>query len=266
MIMKKIVLSALLILSSLGFAQAGVIVLEGNYQGKNIYIQNPNAGSGVGFCTFEVTVNDQTSTDEINTSAFEVDFTAYQIKFGDKVVIKIKHKDDCKPKVLNPEVLKPRSTFSVVPGSMKVDKEGNFTWSTTNETSKMLYIVEQFKWNKWVKCGEVMGKGTVQENEYAVKVTPHSGENKFRIKQTDFSDKANVSDPLKYRAVLPEVTFDKTKIDKQILFSSATAFEMYDSFGNIVKKGVDSKVDISAIKKGTYYINYDNKTDSFVKK
>ena len=149
---------------------------------------------------------------------------------------------------------------------MKVDREGNLSWTTTNETSKMLYVVEQFKWNKWVKCGEIMGKGTVQENDYSIKVTPHSGENKFHVKQVDFSEKARISEPLKYRAVLPEVTFDKNNTDKQIMFSSATSFELYDSFGNIIKKGVDSKIDISAAKKGTYYLNYDNKTDSFVKK
>ena len=56
-------------------ASAGVIVLEGNYQGKNIYVQNPFASSGVGFCVYEVTINDQTTTDEINSSAFEIDFS-----------------------------------------------------------------------------------------------------------------------------------------------------------------------------------------------
>ena len=264
--MKKIALSVLLVLTGFVYSKAGVIVIEGNYQGKNLYIQNPYAGSNVGFCTFELTVNEQTSTDEINTSAFEVDFTAFQLKFGDKVVVKIKHKDDCKPKVLNPEVLKPRSTFEIVPGSMKVDKEGNLSWSTVKETSKMLFIVEQFKWNKWIKCGDMMGKGTVQENVYSIKVSPHSGENKFRVKQIDFSEKPNISEPLKYRAVLPEVSYDKTKTDKQITFSSATSFELYDSFGNIVKKGTDAKIDVSTLKKGTYYLNYDNKTDSFVKK
>jgi hypothetical protein len=47
-------------------ASAGVIVLEGNYQGKNLFIQNPFSEAGVGFCVFEVTVNDQIATDEIN--------------------------------------------------------------------------------------------------------------------------------------------------------------------------------------------------------
>src|SRR4051812_13861614 len=86
-------------------AFAGNIVLEGNYQGKNLYVQNPFAGSGVGFCTIKVEVNGQVTTDEINSSAFEIDFTNLQLKIGDKVSVKIEHKDDCKPKVLNPEVL-----------------------------------------------------------------------------------------------------------------------------------------------------------------
>ncbi len=48
-----------------GFSQAGTLILEGNYQGKNIYVQNPNAASGVGFCVIEVLVNGNISTDEI---------------------------------------------------------------------------------------------------------------------------------------------------------------------------------------------------------
>src|SRR5436853_1979756 len=94
--------------------QAGNIVLEGNYQGKNLYVQNPFAGSGVGFCVQKVEVNGQVTTDEINSSAFEIDFNNYQFKIGDKISVKITHKDDCKPKVLNPEVLKPKSTFEVI--------------------------------------------------------------------------------------------------------------------------------------------------------
>src|SRR6267378_6381029 len=93
---------------------AGVLVLEGNYQGKNLYVSNPFASSGVGFCVYEVRVNDKISPDEINSSAFEIDFKYHQLKVGDKVEVKIFHKDDCKPKVLNQEVLKPKSTFEVV--------------------------------------------------------------------------------------------------------------------------------------------------------
>ena len=80
--MKQIFLFILLsvILSTKGFSQGGVIILEGNYQGKNLYIQNPFGSGGVGFCVTEVLVNGNITTDEINSSAFEIDSVSG--KFG----------------------------------------------------------------------------------------------------------------------------------------------------------------------------------------
>lgn len=264
--MKKLLLSVGTCLLCANFSVAGEIVLEGNYQGKNLYVQNPFAGSGVGFCTYEVTVNGQVSTDELSSSAFEIDFTSFQLTVGEKVTVKIKHKDDCKPKVLNPEVLKPQSTFEIVAGSMKIDKDGMMSWQTKNESGKLTFIVEQFRWNKWVKVGEVEGKGKPEVTSYSIKIQPHSGENKFRVKQVDFKG-PNYSEAIKYRAVLPEVTFAPLKVDKEIQFSDNTMYEIFDLYGNIVKKGSGTKVDLGSLKKGAYYINYDNKTgDKFVKK
>jgi len=267
--MRKRKLSLLVssIIFSLSSYAAGVITLEGNYQGKNLFVQNPFTGSGVGFCAFEVSINGQVSTDELQSSAFEIDFTPYQLTVGDKVIVTITHKDDCKPKVLNPEVLKSKSTFEVVPNSMKVGMDGTLSWTTKAESGKLNFVVEQYRWNKWVKVGEVEGKGKPAAASYTVKVIPHSGENKFRVKQVDFSPQPRYSDPVKFRAVIPEVTFGPLKADKEIQFSDETMFEIFDMFGDIVKKGFGKAVEIGALKKGAYYINYDNKTgETFIKK
>ena len=136
-------------------AWAGTLVLEGTYQGKNLFIQNPFSEAGVGFCVYEVTVNDQIATDEINSSAFEIDMGNFGLKIGEKVVVKIKHKDGCTPLVLNPEVLRPKSTFDIV--RQGVGADGTYSWTTSNETGELPYMVEQKRWNKWVKVGEVMG-------------------------------------------------------------------------------------------------------------
>ena len=122
-------------------ASAGTLVLEGNYQGKNLFIQNPFSEAGVGFCVYEVTVNDQIATDEINSSAFEVDMSNFGLKLGDKVSVKIKHKDGCTPLVLNPEVLKPKSTFDIV--KQQVAADGTYSWVTSNETGELPFLVEQ---------------------------------------------------------------------------------------------------------------------------
>lgn len=252
-----------------GFSQGGVIILEGNYQGKNLYVQNPFGAGGVGFCVTEVLVNGNITTDEVNSSAFEIDFKPHKLAIGEKVEIKIKHKEDCKPKVLNPEVLKPKSTFEVI--SMTVDKDGNLKWSTKSETGKLAFAVEQFRWNKWVKVGEVDGVGTPSTNNYTFKITPHSGKNQIRVRQTDYSGQPRLSKPVDFMSDIKEVTFAPVKVSKDISFVAGdkpaeTMYEIYDQYGNVVKRGYGSSVDASNLAKGGYFLNYDNKMGEFIKK
>jgi len=257
----------LLLLAALSMpATAGVIVLEGNYQGKNLFIQNPFSEAGVGFCVFEVTVNDQIATDEINSSAFEVDMNNFGLKLSDKVVVKVKHKDGCTPVVLNPEVLKPKSTFDIVKQSIASD--GTFSWTATNETGELPFIVEQKRWNKWVKVGEVLGDGKPGEHTYTFKVTPHSGENIFRVKQTDLSKRARFSEAVTYsNASVAQVTWGPVKPKEEIVFSAPTLFEVYDQYGNIVKRGYADRLEVASLKKDLYYLNYDNKLgETFIKR
>jgi hypothetical protein len=258
-----------LIFTIKGFSQGGVIILEGNYQGKNLYVQNPFGSGGVGFCVTEVLVNGNITTDETNSSAFEIDFKPHKLAIGEKVEIKIKHKEDCKPKVLNPEVLKPKSTFEVI--SMTVDKEGTVKWSTKSETGKLAYAVEQFRWNKWVKVGEVDGVGTPNTNNYTFKVQPHSGKNQVRVRQTDYSGQPRLSKPVDFTSDVPEISFAPVKVSKDISFVAAdkpveTMYEIYDQYGNVVKRGFGSSVDASNLAKGGYFLNFDNKMGEFIKK
>lgn len=258
--MRRSLISLLLLILISGYSQAGTIILEGNYMGKNIFVKNPFGGAGVGFCVFEVTVNGKLSPDEVNQSAFEIDFANHDLKLGDKVIINIKHKDDCTPKVLNPEVLRPKSTFSTE--KIVVNSQGVLNWTTSNETGKLNYIVEQFRWNKWVKVGEQMGIGTPGSHSYSFQVAPHSGENKFRVKQIDVSGKPRYSTKIaNYDSTAPAITIDGEKFKDVINFSGGeTLFEIYDRFGTIVKKGYGSSAKIENFEKGTYYISFDNST------
>ena len=272
--MKKLVLFLFFLITTVNQinAQGGVIILEGNYQGKNLYIQNPFGSGGVGFCVSEVFVNGNITTDEINSSAFEIDMKPWKLNIGDKLEIKIKHKEDCKPKILNPEVLKPKSTFEVV--AMTATPDGTVKWTTKSETGKLAYAVEQFRWNKWVKVGEVEGNGTPQSNEYSFKVTPVSGKNQIRVRQTDYSGQPRLSKPAEFVSDLPEVDYAPIKASKDINFfvkgktdkAVETMYEIFDQYGNVVKKGFGSKVDVSNLPKGGYFLNFDNKMGEFVKK
>ncbi len=266
--MKKYIFNILIILlGSLSAFADDQITVSGIYQGENLYIMNPFAPSGAGFCIFEVLVNGETSTDEIASSAFEIDFSIYNLKLGDPIEVVIKHRDGCTPQVLNPEVLMPKSTFIIE--NISLNKNGTLSWITSGEVGAMPFYVEQLKWNKWVRIATINGKGTSGINNYSAKVNFVSGTNKFRVKQVDYTKKPRYSSVVEYRNPMPPVTFkpgNGMKTASTVKFSASTNYEIYNYYGQLVKKGFGSEVDVSSYKAGTYFLNYDNKSESFEKK
>lgn len=257
-----------LISSLITFLSFGSLSIEGTYQGKNLYVQNPMDDEGFGYCATKVTVNGDIMPGGTNTGAFEIDFSIFNIAIGEPVFIVIEHNDGCKPKILNPEVLLPRSTFNVV--NIDVTPAGKLTWSTTDEQGKLPYVIEQYRWNKWVTVGEVQGKGTPGKNSYEFQITPHSGENTVRVVQVDHSGTKRTSKEVKFTSTLPAVVKSPAKVKDIINFTAdgkavETRYEIYDAYGNIVKKGVGSSVNCENLLRGVYYINFDNVNEKFIK-
>lgn len=257
-----------LISSLITFMSFGSLSIEGTYQGKNLYVQNPMDDEGFGYCATKVTVNGDIMPGGTNTGAFEIDFSIFNIAIGEPVFIVIEHNDGCKPKILNPEVLLPRSTFNVV--TIGVTPAGKLTWTTTDEQGKLPYVIEQYRWNKWVTVGEVQGKGTPGKNSYEFQITPHSGENTVRVVQVDHSGTKRTSKEVKFTSTLPAVVKSPAKVKDIINFTAdgkavETRYEIYDAYGNIVKKGVGSSVNCENLLRGVYYINFDNVNEKFIK-
>ena len=242
--------------------------IQGTYQGKNIYVLNPENEDGFGFCTRKVTVNGDVLPTNTGASAFEINFSLFHLQIGDPVFIVIEHNESCKPKVLNPEVLLPRSTFKVL--DISVSNTGKLKWTTTQEKGKLPYIIEQYRWNKWVQVGEVEGNGSDGEHKYEFQLVPHSGENIVRVVQIDHSGQKKASSEVKFTSAVSPVQKSPVKVKTSIQFSSngqpvETKYEIYDAYGNIIKKGFGSSVDCRNLLKGAYYINYDNKIEKFLK-
>jgi hypothetical protein len=236
---------------------------SGKFQNKNIYVQNAYGGSGVGFCAVEVKVNGNITTDEVNSSSFEIDLMALQLKYGDKVTIEIVHKDFCKPFVLNAEDLKPRPTYEVI--TMNVSQTGILRWSTNKESGPLPYVIEQFKWNKWVAIGTVDGLGTAEVHEYAFKVALHSGENKFRVKQVGLGSLPKISSAVIINSAIEKPNYALTKDYDALQFTAETFYEIYDDY-QLIKKGYGKEVKLDNMKKGKYYLCYDNQITEFEKK
>ena len=253
-----------LLILSVTSALAGTIVLEGKYQQKNIFVINAIAEEGVGFCVYEITVNGEVTSDEINSNAFEVDLSIYGLKLGDDVVVVIKYKDGCEPKVLNPGALEPRPTFETV--DITVGDDGMLRWETLNEQGRLPFIIQQYKWSKWVNVGEVMGKGTSTKNEYSFQTNPISGKNKFRLTQKTYDGDNRMSPSVEYTSNITPIEFSYDKKSKSVVFTSDTNYELYNVYGQIIKRGFGNTADMSSMPKGTYYISYDSTTEKFEKR
>ena len=268
MSLKHLILVSVFIVGN-AFVSMASLSLEGHYQGKSLFVENPLDEDGFGFCVTRVTVNGVPITESVQTSAFKISFEDFDLKIGDPVFIILEHGSGCKPRVLNPEVLLPKSTFEIK--SMTCNENGNLKWETTGESGKLTFVVEQFRWDKWVAVGEVAGKGSSGINKYSIKISPHSGENKLRVTQRDNSGRKRESDPVMFtNTSIQSPTFYPKRVKDVIKFSSngksiETRYEIFDAYGSIVKKGVASEVDCSALNKGAYYINYDNKSEKFIK-
>ena len=118
--------------------------MTGEYQGKNIYIQNPLSADKINFCTSEVFLNEKLITSSPKTSAFVVDLSGLEI--GDPVFLKIVHKEECVPKVINPQVIRSKSSFQYL--QVIADDNGIF-WSTSGELRSGNYLLEHYRNNSW---------------------------------------------------------------------------------------------------------------------
>lgn len=152
---------------------------------------------------------------------------------------------------------------------MSIEKDSTLKWTTKGESGKLTYTIEQFRWNRWVKIGEIGGIGTVEINNYSFKVFPHSGKNQYRIKQIGFTGQPKFSKSLEYLSSSPAITYRYSKISKEIVFYIGnipveTMFEIYDQYGKIIKQGFASKIDASNLVTGSYYLNSDDKISEFI--
>lgn len=244
-------------------ARAEVYVLDGVYQGKDLYVKNPFSNEGVGFCVYEILVNGEITSDEINSSAFAVDLSQYGFELGEEISVTIRSKANCNPRVINPEAISPKSSCSYA--NISLESSGDLTWTTSGENGKLPFIIEHFKWNKWVEIGSVLGEGTKDQHNYHVSIKLPGGENKLRIKQKDY-DGTHVSDEITVNVNKPSVTLNSDKANDYIEFSGSTHFELYNVYGVLVKTGFGDKITVNELEKGRYYLNFEQTLGLEIKK
>lgn len=264
----KQLLTFLFVIAAVHFsvAQTDTLSAKGVYNGKNLFIQQPNTNNP---CTLYIIANNKKLDEKYlrissynNGKGIEVRFDSLKLKTGDLLEAKIIFNKECRPKVLNPEVLLPQKGCDSIAIMMQGD---SLIWQTFGEQGSLSFTVQQYKWNKWVSVYEIKGKGTPGKNRYACKVLLHSGENMFRVQQRTYN-RPPQSKQLVVRSETPAVTFKPAVVTGIITFSAVTQYELYNEMGTLLKKGVSDKIDCSDLKLGMYYLNYDNQMGQFQKR
>lgn len=250
------------------YSQVDLLSVQGNYQGGNLLISNPTQSDGFGYCVSKVTVNGDVLPATIQSNVFEVDFKLFSFKIGDPVFVVIEHSNGCQPKFLNTEILLPKSTF--VCTRIQCSNNGMLQWSTTKENGVLDFIIEQFRWGKWVEVGNVKGNGSNRSNTYTFQVNLHSGKNTLRVSQRDNSKKLRSSSSVEVVSTIEKVTKTPSRVKDVIHFKSngksvKTKYEVFDAYGNLLKQGFGEVVNCSNLLKGIYFLNFDNSSEKFYK-
>jgi hypothetical protein len=252
-------ISLLIFALILAFAtKAEEYTVKGIYQGKNLFIQNSITDDEKGeFCITAVKVNDVEIPDEVRSSAFVISLDEMNLSMGQSINIVFTHENKCAPLIINPEVLKPLITYELKSYNL-VSNHLNF--ETTNEAARIPFVIEEYRWGKWLEIAQKDGIGGPDDNEYKVRVYPHNGLNLYRIKQIDHMERIEYSDTLSFNMEIEEVHMTSKNIAKgNIEFSAETLYELYNEFGERVRFGGGDSIDISDLENGKYYISWDDK-------
>ncbi len=237
--------------------------VQGVFTGDNVYVMNPFAKMKDHFTIESIIINDTAYTENTESSAFEIDLKHMGFKLGDDLHFRIRYRDSIMPSIVNLEKIKAISSFKLQKAF--IDKEQFLNWRCSNEVGSLPFDIQQYRWNKWITVGQLRGVGTRGINHYRIKVPIHSGANKFRIHQVDYSQKEKFSKSIDFNSSLKPIRLLNKKVITKLRFSAPTQFEIFDLFGNLIFDGFGKEVRFDDLIPGKYYVNYDNTIGEFMK-
>lgn len=266
MVMKKLMPTLLFLLLSFGaLAQEedtgnyDELTISGLYSGKNIYVLNPSEGGT--FSVQSVSINGKEYAFNHESNAFEISLQEHQL--NDFIFIQVQHSPQMPPLIINGESLVQEKEFPM-PSFLFNKKSKMLEWKSSDMCGKCEYRLEQLLYGKWVKIKEIGSPEDLLAENYLPVLL--SGMNLFRIIQTD-SYGAELSSPIvRYKSPNRKVLLMTDKVKDFIEFTAVTHYELYDANGFFIKRGTAQKVNVTDLKKGTYWINFDGKEAMVTKK
>ncbi len=254
------------LLSSVGASQncrLDTLRLEGVNYGRKLHFVNPQV-PGRGFAIQKILVNNEPVYEELKSSTVTIHLDRTSVATGDSVNIIILHIRDTNPFLVNPENLLPPDDFNIT--YIRI-RDGKLLWRTIGVPGYRPFVIEQYRWKRWVQVGEVPVCDSLSAGSYEFSVKPHYGSNKFRIVKINGQNEEVVSREKQFSSYdQPKVEMKDKKVEDMLVFTRVTMYEIYDRDWKLLMQGRDRYVDVSDLPKGKYKINYGNTSGTFKKK
>lgn len=237
----------------------GQVILEGVYQGKNLYVQNPLSEDNRRFCARGIFVNNRLLYEQPNTSAFEIDLSYLQM--GEHITVRIEHRRSCEPKIINPQVIRSPGKFAF--SYIMTDKNA-ITWHTEGERNGGKFFVEKWVNDEWIIRRTLDCKGDA--GVYSIPVEHFAGVNKYRVKHLQNDGIIFYSEEKTYESSEDPVTFYPQRVAEKIVLSKPTDYKVTNISGMALAKGRGKEIPLQHLRSGVYYLYIENRQEKFFKK
>ncbi|HOG20225.1 MAG TPA: T9SS type A sorting domain-containing protein, partial [Salinivirgaceae bacterium] len=147
-------------------------------------------------------------------------------------------------------------------------------WITVTETNSDYFIVQRsddaINWKSLDKIQAAGNSSSISKYEY-IDITRVSGNLYYRLIQVDFDGTTSLSNIVSVNCSdkfeNSQITIYPNPANDILYFSEAHSFKIFDIYGRLLKQSEkeQSSVNISDLKKGMYYIKFENNLLKFIK-
>jgi len=259
------------------------LILVGNYQGKNLYVQNPLMADGENYSATEVYVNQGFLMHAPRASAFVINLS--HLALNQRVEVKIIHDESAVPRIVNAYAIRDHKIYldaSYAPEEdvfrwTKADQD-ILRWSVYGEKKGGVFVVQRMKENEWENIDSLEVSDSTM---YRFPVSHRTGKNNYRIKLIDRDGYVTWSDVFAYNAKenpnqfypakskdafdeLTGVSYSPKKVQRAIRLSKKADYEIW-SKDSMIFEGTGVIIDVKKLQPGEYYIKIGSHQGPFTK-
>ena len=230
-------------------------IVSGIYNEKNLYFYTPSCKISSDRDKVVAKFKNKIVFESSQPKSFQVDLSKKGLVYGDIIELQLFYMG-CKPFLVNEESIEKRNSFKI--SDLQVSDSGKVSFKTFNEIDKFPFIIQQYKWSKWVSVAKVRGEGGDSWKAYRVKSMITSGVNKFRVVRYNLWKPPTMSEEYIFTSLKESIDFNYDRNIKKVIFSDITSYEVKNEYGENVLTGLGDKIDMSELGKGLYFIAFDN--------